>query len=63
MPDFKSQAVKIAALLPRLLLAPAVRPNRLPLGRCACGDITVLWCTRHGQPLKPASPNSALDPG
>ena len=30
------------------------KPNapRLPLGRCACHEPTVKWCTRHGEPLK-----------
>lgn len=28
--------------------------NVLPLGRCACHEPTVRWCTRHGRPIKPA---------
>jgi hypothetical protein len=40
------------AMLARLL---AVRKNRLPPGRCACGESTVKWCTRHGRPLKNAA--------
>lgn len=27
--------------------------NVLPLGRCACHEPTVRWCTRHGRPIKP----------
>lgn len=37
------------ALLARLI---AARKNRLPLGRCACLEPSVKWCTRHGRPLK-----------
>lgn len=39
------------ALLARLL---AARKNRLPPGRCSCGEPTVKWCTRHGRPLNRA---------
>jgi hypothetical protein len=38
-------------LLARLIHA---QKNRLPLGRCACHEVTVKWCTRHGRPLKPS---------
>jgi hypothetical protein len=37
-------------LLRQLFGAPAPKP-RLPLGRCACHEPTVRWCTRHGRPL------------
>jgi hypothetical protein len=37
------------SLLARLIHA---QKNRLPLGRCACHEPTVKWCTRHGLPLK-----------
>jgi len=37
------------SLLARLIHA---RKNRLPLGRCACHEVTVKWCTRHGRPFK-----------
>jgi hypothetical protein len=42
-------AAIMRSLLARLIQA---RKNRLPLGRCACHEPTVKWCTRHGQPLK-----------
>jgi hypothetical protein len=35
-----------------LALLIGARKNRLPLGRCACQELTVKWCTRHGRPLK-----------
>jgi hypothetical protein len=38
-------------LLRRIFLPPTPK-NRLPLGRCACGEPTVRWCTRHGRPLR-----------
>jgi hypothetical protein len=40
------------SLLARLI---HLRKNRLPLGRCACHEPTIKWCTRHGQPMKPPS--------
>jgi hypothetical protein len=49
----KNQAMKTSTLL-RLLFAPAAPQSRLAGGRCACHEITVRWCTRHGQPLKNA---------
>ena len=39
-------------LIARQLGSPAAQGNRLPLGRCACHEPTVRWCTRHGRPLK-----------
>jgi hypothetical protein len=40
--------------LMRLLFVPAPRKNKLPVGRCACHEPSVRWCTRHGKPLKAA---------
>ena len=37
----------------RLFLTHATK-SRLPLGRCACHEPSVRWCTRHGRPLKAA---------
>ena len=47
---------KMTALF-RLLIAhahAAQTKNKLPPGRCACGEASVRWCTRHGRPLKAA---------
>jgi hypothetical protein len=38
----------------RLFLTYATNKHRLPLGRCACHEPSVRWCTRHGLPLKAA---------
>lgn len=35
-----------------LALLIAAKNNRLPLGRCACHEPTIKWCTRHGRPLR-----------
>jgi hypothetical protein len=49
----EKQTAKLNDLL-RRLLDPATRKDRLAGGRCACHEITVRWCTRHGEPLKNA---------
>jgi hypothetical protein len=38
----------------RLFLTYATPKHRLPIGRCACHEPSVRWCTRHGRPLKAA---------
>src|SRR5687767_1464365 len=50
----RSGTAAVTALLKRLLAARP-RLTRLPLGRCACHEPTVKWCTRHGKPLRNAA--------
>jgi hypothetical protein len=52
MLETRETTMEMQALF-RLFLTHATK-SRLPLGRCACHEPSVRWCTRHGKPLKAA---------